>query len=536
MPYETAILLAAHTAVVATVVSGLPAAQAAERNGVYEMAMKSTRAYANPSADAEVRVEFTSPGGKQSSAYAFWDGGDVWRVRFSPTVTGRWRWRSHCSDKENKGLHGREGTFDCEAYKGSNTLQNRGPIKLSANRRYLTCSDGTPFFWLADTAWNGVLKARPEHWERYLSTRRSQGFTAVQFVATHWRAYEGAPAFTGKNNIRINPDFFRPLDAKVRAINDHGMVAAPVILWAFRDNDPGYALGNDDAIRLARYIVARWGAYNVLWILGGDGDYRGERAERWKKIGRAVFGDHPDRPATMHPGGQSWVAEEFRREPWYSMIGYQSGHSLDGTRWLVEGPPATEWDKSPTLPIVNLEPNYEGILVPETRKPFDALAVRKALYRSLLVAPTAGVTYGHHGIWSWAEKPEVPLAHAGTGTAPPWDQALTAEGAKSVKHLARLFASIRWWMLRPDPALVTSRPSDPLLSVLSARSEDGGLALIYLPDGGQIELDAGKLKLPLPARWFSPSSGRYSPAGRIATSSATLRPPSDGDWVLVVGR
>lgn len=515
--------------------SGTAAEPATVHSGVYEAALTSTRAYGNPCSDAQVRVEFRSPSGEISSVDGFWDGDDVWKVRFSPTQTGKWRWKSECSDESNAGLHGRRGFFECVPYTGENALLTRGPIKLSANRRYLVHSDGTPFFWLADTAWNGVLKARAQDWEKYLSTRKSQGFTAVQFVATHWRAYDKTQAFTGENDIRINPEFFKRLDSRVKAINDHGLVAAPVILWAFGDNDPGRSLSEEDAVRLARYIVARWGEYNVFWILAGDGNYRGDRAERWKRIGRAVFGDRPSRPATMHPGGRSWVAEEFGREPWYTMVGYQSGHSLQGTEWLVQGPPATDWDRSPALPVVNLEPNYEGILVRETKKPFDGLAVRKALYRSLPVSPTAGVTYGHHGVWSWAEKAEVPIAHPGSGIALPWHQALTAEGAESVKHLASLFSSIRWWTLVPDPDLVADRLADPLVFIASARSEDGSLAVIYLPEGGGVKLNAKALIRPSDARWFSPSTGKYTHAGKVEADHMKLRAPSDGDWVLVIG-
>jgi hypothetical protein len=59
--------------------------------------------------------------------------------------------------------------------------------------------------------------------------------------------------------------------------------------------NPGFALPEDQAILIARYMVARWQAHDVVWILPGDGDFRGEKAEKWKRIGRAVFGDTPAR-------------------------------------------------------------------------------------------------------------------------------------------------------------------------------------------------------------------------------------------------
>lgn len=237
----------------------------------------------------------------------------------------------------------------------------------------------------------------------------------------------------------------------------------------------------------------------------------------------------------MHPLGFQWIAEEFGREPWYSIIGYQSAHREKKVAWLVQGPPATDWRKPPTLPVINLEPNYEAILAYDTNRPFDALAVRRALYRSLLVSPTAGVTYGHHGIWYWTEKPELPLTLEKTGIALPWDQAIESEGARSVEHLASLFNSLKWWTLVPDPALVTDQPSAPMSFVPAARSEDGSLAVIYLPQGGVIQLNTTNLKQASDMRWFNPSTGQYSPAGKVASASLKMQSPGDGDCLLVIG-
>ena len=100
-----------------------------------------------------------------------------------------------------------------------------------------------------------------------------------------------------------------------------GLLNVPVMLWAINGGsnpqvEPGVSLPDEQAILLARYMLARWGANNVLWILAGDGDYRGPNAQKWKKIGRAVFGDIPQHaPVTMHPGGMQWVWEEFKDEP-----------------------------------------------------------------------------------------------------------------------------------------------------------------------------------------------------------------------------
>ncbi|MBC8462481.1 MAG: DUF4038 domain-containing protein, partial [Deltaproteobacteria bacterium] len=156
----------------------------------------------------------------------------------------------------------------------------------------------------------------------------------------------------------------------------------------------------------------------------------------WQRIGRAVFGDNPRRLATMHPQGRHWIADEFRHEPWFGFNCYQSGHGFDerDLRWLCkkqpttssygEGPPATDWNKEPHHPNLNFEPNYEGHLPYGAKEPFDAHAVRRAAYWSLLVAPPSGVTYGAHGVWGWHLEERLPIDHLYTGIGTAWYDAI----------------------------------------------------------------------------------------------------------------
>ncbi|HUU13887.1 MAG TPA: DUF4038 domain-containing protein, partial [Terriglobia bacterium] len=413
---------------------------------------------------------------------------------------------------------------------------------------YLVHADGTPFLWLSDTAWNGALKSDAESWERYLEDRGGKGFTAIQFVATQWRSAGGNAdlrvAFFGMEKIWIDPVFFQWMDERIDALNEHGLVAAPVLIWAIEHKltlalNPGTALPDDQIIVLARYMVARYGAHHVIWILAGDSDYRGEKAERWKKIGRAVFGDAPERLATMHPGGQQWVADEFRHEPWFSFNGYQSGHgdSDEAMRWLTDGPPSRDWKTEPHLPFINLEPNYEGHKGYTHRKPFDAHAVRRAVYWSLLVSPPAGVSYGAHGIWSWELRPQEPMSHLGSGVAPPWYEAMKYPGSTSLKHMKALFDSLEWWRLRPAQDIVVAQPdaADPSRFVAAARAEDGKWALLYMPVGGKIAVRSESLVGPLVARWFNPREGTWAGELEVTEATQTLETPDQEDWVLWIG-
>lgn len=500
---------------------------------VFETEFHSRAAYENPLWDISVTVQFDGPGGRQIIE-AFWDGGNVWRARFAPNAVGIWRWQTRCSNENDAGLHGQSGTLECVAYMGDNPLYQYGALTVSANRHYLQHADGTPFFWLADTAWNGVLLSKPNDWERYLTIRQSQEFTAIQFVTTQWRASTkgnsaGELAFEGTDRITLNPAFFQRADPKFAAINAHGMIAAPVMLWTLTKTDPGQTLSEAAAIKLARYEAARWGAYHVVWLVGGDGCYeRDGLTEKFKHIGRAVFADRHDRLATLHPCGVSWVGEDFRHESWFDFIGYQSGHgdSDEHVRWLVQGPPAQRWNGEPVLPVINLEPNYEGHPAYQSRQNFSAYHVRRASYWSLLVSPPAGVTYGSNEIWAWYEVPKPAENHPNIGIVQPWPKGLETPGIEGMTILRQFFQQVRWTDLQPAPDLLRAQPGEanPNQFIAAAQTADGQQAVIYLPIGGTVELTRTFSR----ARWFDPRSGTWS------ETEAPYTAPDTQDWLLVV--
>jgi hypothetical protein len=464
-------------------------------------------------------------------------------VRFSPDEPGKWSYRTSCSDHSNKGLHGKSGSFQCIRYRGGLQFFGHGELRLSKNRRYFEHADGTPFFWLADTVWCGPLLADFDDWKVFLQDRVDKEFTAIQFVMTQWRMAEtdaeGNPTFWGKAKVRVNPKYFQRLDKYVDAINDAGMLAVPVLLWAIRgDDNPGYYLSEDQKTVLAKYMIARYGAHQVLWFLGGDGDFSGAKAETWKRIGRAVF--HPDqhRLATMHVRGKSWVGNEFRSEPWFSFIGYQSGHGDDEKtfRWLNQGPPSTEWSKKPALPVINIEPNYEAHNGYTHRRVHTDHSVRRAAYWSLLVSPTAGVTYGGQGIWGWHTKVQAPANHIRTGLGSPWNEAKDLPGARSMKYLHRFFKSVDWWRLIPAPELLAEQPGKKAASkfIAPAKSQEGDLAVVYLPEGGTVRLKTSAIKKGAGARWYHPRTGGWLDAGKVEKSLQNFELPDRNDWILLL--
>ena len=310
----------------------------------HELTFASQRVWSDPFWDVDLRVEATAPSGRSFAVDGFWDGGQTWRARLRPDEVGEWQWRSVASDQADAGLHGRSGTFACVPYEGANPVYRHGPVRVAEDGRSLTHADGTPFLWLGDTVWNGLIRSTAKGWDEYLGTRRAQGFSVVQFFSTHWRALatdpEGQASYAEDGRFTVNPRFYQRLDPKVEAIADHGLLASAIVVLALYDEEPGWAWPVERLIRFARWLRARWGAYHVAWSFGGDGDFSGERAERWKAIGAAVYADPPEALVTMHPRGWCWVGDEFRDQSWVTFFVYQSGHSDEAAkvRWLPEGP------------------------------------------------------------------------------------------------------------------------------------------------------------------------------------------------------
>ncbi|NND05842.1 MAG: DUF4038 domain-containing protein [Saprospiraceae bacterium] len=512
-----------------------------------ELAFESAIEYTNPIYDLkEFYANFISPSGVPHRINGFWDGEGIFKVRFAPTEIGTWHYQTVCSD-DKSGLGGEEGSFVCVASTSDLDIYKRGSIKRDIGAYHLQYSDATPFFFTACTAWNGALKSTEEEWEEYLKHRVENNYNVIQFVTTQWRGCEkdsrGEVAFTGSGRINLNTDFFKRMDAKIDRINAHGLVAAPVLLWALpqstgREFSPGYYLPQEEAIALARYMVARFGANQVIWILGGDGRYTREYEQRWKNIGRGVFADDPPGIVAQHPHGSLWIGEEYKDEDWLDIIGYQSSHNKSERviDWINKGPMATTWDKLPPRPIINMEPNYE-----EIRYEFDDTDVRNASYWSIFATPISGIAYGHNGIWPWIQKEGEPVENhgrQGDRTPSTWDKAIDFPGSIQIGYLSSFIQEFNWWELSPNLKLLVHQPGNKVYNhFISLVSDDSAsIILAYTPIQQRVTIRNPKGHT-YDGRWFNPVGNKFMKANlQIEGHTVSATPPSEQDYILILER
>jgi hypothetical protein len=72
-----------------------------------------------------------------------------------------------------------------------------------------------------------------------------------------------------------------------------------------------------------QFAIARYQANHVMYFLPGDGNFSGENAARWQRIGRAVYDLPGHAPAMVHPQGMHWPYDEWRDVEWLAVQAYQ---------------------------------------------------------------------------------------------------------------------------------------------------------------------------------------------------------------------
>lgn len=498
-----------------------------------EIAFTNSTPCENPVQDIRLSATFSSPSGRSSVAEGFWDGGMVWRIRFSPDETGEWHYATQCQGTTN--LQNLSGAFQCVANTNQNCFATHGPVKVANHGRSLVHEDGSPFFWLADTTWNGPLLSDGTAWNKYLEDRASRNFSAIQFSATPGPGSShsdrnGLNPFSGFEKIAINPEYFRQLDGKLDAINTSGLLAAPVLNGAIGSgsplNQPGSAakpdLPVDQAIILTRYMAARWGANPVIWILNAT-DEKPMNGERSKFIGRGVFGAHAHAPVILYSGAMQWMSDDLLHENWIDIIGYGSPSDTNETamRTCFSGPQNGIWPNRPTRPLINLGPIIEDAsnISPENRD--SSFTARRAMYWSLLSTPTAGVSFGNQAVLEWKNEA----------------RALHTPGADQVTHLVRFFTSIPFWRLRPAQDMLAADPglTETRRHIAVARTLEGDLAVIYVPEDRTFQIRLKDLPPSVETSWTDPRNGSKRPViGMLNGENIQFSTPGPGDWLMLL--
>jgi len=185
----------------------------------FEQAFVSSILYGNPLQQATLTVSFTSPLGERIVVCGFWDGGKVWRVRFTPDQPDAvLHHRVFRPVEQGSGAPNR--SILCTAPRAK-PVPPTWPGKHRPRRRHFEHRDGTPFFWLADSTWDGARLSNPKDWETYARIRAAQN--SPRSVGCHPGCGCGRRAGICRQRAGCRQsEFFKRLDAKVDALNRRG--------------------------------------------------------------------------------------------------------------------------------------------------------------------------------------------------------------------------------------------------------------------------------------------------------------------------
>jgi hypothetical protein len=548
---------------IAAAPAGAAEAPSVEANRAVEITFTARREYADPFNELNLDVLFTDPAGRERRVPAFWAGGRTWRVRYASPALGMHRYRSVCTPAGDAGLDGVQGTVEVTPYHGDNPLFRHGALRVAADHRHLEHADGTPFFWLGDSWWMGLSERLhwPDEFRTLTADRRAKGFNVVQIVAG---LYPDMPAFDerGRNEAgfpwekdytRINPAYFDAADRRLAHLVESGLMPCLTGAW-------GYHLpwlGVERMKKHWRYLVARYGAWPVVWCLAGEGampyylskskkDDAAFQRHGWTEVARYLRQIDPySRLLTVHPTATSRDQLDDAALLDFDML--QTGHNdwgcLPNTFRLIRASRAAQ----PVLPVVVGEVCYEGI-GGKGREDLE-----RFLAWSCLLSGTAGHTYGANGIWqvNRREQRYGKSPHGGDWGGTPWDNAMRLPGGRQVGLAKRLLEQYPWWRFEPHPDWVAfanpqadrHTPQVPEKSrefiVPYAAGSAAGVRIIYVPTPDAVivrALDAGKRYTAHHVDTVTGESTQPAPA-QANNRGEWLAAPLAGaahDWVLVL--
>lgn len=425
-------------------------------------------------------------------------------------------------------------------------------LQVSQNRRFLITENGSPFFWLGDTAWELFHRLTREEAEDYLVNREANGFNMVQAVIlAEFDGLNTANAYGDRpldenDPTRPNEAYFAHVDAVIDSAEQHHLYIGLLPTWGDKVN-PLWGIGPLVFNPENAYVYGKWlgeryrDRTHLVWIIGGDRPpFFQEQDQRpiWRAMARGIReGVAAPLVMTYHPSGGHSTSEWLHDEAWLDVNMMQSGHGSghDVPVWeMVE----QDYQRQPTKPTLDGEPNYEDHPVNPwpTWDPangyFRDHDVRKQLYRSVF-AGACGVTYGHHSIWQFYEEKREPVNYPDMD----WRTALNRPAARQVRYLRALMEQYADLERIPDQGLIVGDSGEGGEHVQATRSAEGRYALVYLPTSRSVTVHmdriSGKTVL---ARWYDPQTGHWQPGGHYPTADdVTFTPPTGGlDWVLVM--
>jgi hypothetical protein len=502
---------------------------------MFEKCLTHTRSYENPYRGVAAAASVVRPDGNTWVLPLYWDGGQSWGLRMSPDTVGEWSWVVHSSDA---GLDGQRGSFQCVA------SGLRGALRpMTGHPLHFEYQDGTPCWFFGDKAWR-LLQSDPvkklDHLSamHHVDVRAAQGFTYMhtELAGTgglYSTGNEGGAMIPDPGAEIINPAFFREVDSRVRHINEKGIVLGIVLLYA--TGSPSWkSLPDEEARRrFARYVVARYAAFHVVFIVTGEWQYMVTGIELFRAIGREIRRSDPHHRMTgIHPGpGPYFSSQEYAGDEWMSFGDYAQAY------FAPDMQEANDWCRLDLRdfvraarrhgkPVVDCEyayylrdQDFDGIV----DKPNSHS--RESFRRASWMFPMGGgyfVTgFGTTYFGGWREIGPFLV-----------DNPRHADAIADLGRIRAFFTALQWWLLEPHDELCTPRGG-----IVFCMADLAATCVVYAVGSSGVEVMVGGRGLP-GGRWqavlFDPRTGERRELPAVTGPVISLDVPDMQDWVFLI--
>ena len=417
-------------------------------------------------------------------------------------------------------------------------------LKVSENKRFIVKEDGTPFFYLGDTAWELFHRLNREKADRYLANRAAKKFTVIQAVVlaelngpSDSNPYGHLPLIDN-DPARPNEPYFQHVDYIVNKAQSLGLYIGMLPTWGSHVTGRGgqRIFNPSNGYAYGLFLGKRYRDKAIIWVLGGD---RPADSDEIKEVWRAMAkglkeGDEGKHLMTFHPNGAGASSTWFHNDAWLDFNMIQSGHSAKNIPNY--NAIAKDYERTPTKPCMDGEPRYEDHPVNWNPKYgwLDEHDVRQAAYWALF-AGAHGHTYGCHDIWQMYAPGRNPISSARTY----WYDALDLPATFQMQH-ARCLLESRPFLIRvPDQSIIAEGQGEGPDHVQATRGADGSYAFVYIPTGKHVTVNMNKISgSNVRAFWYDPRKGTSSAIGEFPTTGTKQFSPAScgrgNDWVLVL--
>lgn len=472
-----------------------------------EIEARNETRYRDPLRDVQLEAVFHSPRGETRAVWGFWDGGDLWRVRFMPDVPGRWTYELSFTD----GSGSLSGGFDCAAAGPEDPPGPLGPdaanplwFGFRSGRHILPRSLHVGDRFFAEN-WPAVERAA------FLDWAEAAGYNMIS-VASFFVNRDSPGRGAGWRTPRlwpIDPAEYRKAEALLDDLEARRILVFP---FAGLFGRAGYNPNEErDQLLYIRYALARFGSYwNLLLNVAGPEPLLGVNPFMPKaevdRLGylMARFNAH-GLPLTVHNESDR---NPFRYDGYLDYVTIQGPKTADRLR-LFSGARGLA---NPGMPLFAQETLWPGNCYGHPGYELEDLR-RNAI---VLCLAAAAINFGDFAGDSSS-------GFSGTMEAKERIDARHAE----IARVWDFFQSRPFYRMSPAPRLADSG---------ICLAEAGARLIAYIEDGDGIALRPGAGEWEL--AWIDARSFRTLAEKRVRFGSEAARAeaPSPGEWLIEATR